>query len=149
MQPAAFVPLCLHAGGIRRALPRASTSQKHVDTQLGEGLTDKISPRSPRAPWHPPCPRMGFAPLGWHRGGPAVTGMGFPQANQRKRWCKCSWKKNRKRFPSAAHGAGGAAGTSPPLAGLLRKEPCQSSSSQIPSRRCSPVNSGCILPVRW
>lgn len=93
MQPAAFVPLCLHAGGIRRALPRASTSQKHVDTQLGEGLTDKISPRSPRAPWHPPCPRMGFAPLGWHRGGPAVTGMGFPQANQRKRWCKCSWKK--------------------------------------------------------
>lgn len=49
MQPAAFVPLCLHPEGIRRALPRTSTYQIHMDSQLGEGLMDKISPRSPRA----------------------------------------------------------------------------------------------------
>lgn len=38
---------------------------------------------------------MGFAPLGWHHAGPAATGPGFPQANQRKRRCKHSWKKKK------------------------------------------------------
>lgn len=42
MQPAAFVPLCLPPAGIRRDLPGASTYQTHMDTQLGEGLMDKI-----------------------------------------------------------------------------------------------------------
>lgn len=101
----------------------------------------------PKSPVPSPVPKDGLrAPRVAPRGSRG-HGDGVSPSKPTQTLVQMQLEKNRKRFPSAAHGAGGAAGTSPPLAGLLRKEPCQSSSSQIPSRRCSPVNSGCILPV--
>lgn len=96
MQPAAFVPLCLHAGGIRRALPHASTSQKHVDIQLGEGLTDKISPRSPRAKKPRGIPRAkGWAsrPSGGTAGVPRSRGWGFPKQTNANAGANAAGKK--------------------------------------------------------
>lgn len=52
-------------------------------------------------------------------GVPWPWGQGFPQQTSANVGANIAGeKKKKKRFPSAAHGAGGAAGTSPPLAGL-------------------------------